>query len=94
MSQKETKKRGLINPNEPVIKKDFNQEKNHAKKDLVKLISNLNKLKKSLSLTDRPKPKSLLSSEISISLLKLDYQLSIINIRNQAQRILDYIHER
>lgn len=94
MSQKETKKRGLINPHEPVIKRYFNQEKNRTKKDLAKLIYNLDKLKKSLSLNKKSKPTFLLSGETSLNLLKLDCQLSIMKIRHQAQNILNYICEK
>lgn len=83
MSQKETTKRGLKNPNEPVIKKD-----------LVKLISDLDKLKKSLSLTKKLKSTSSLSSEIRLNLLKLDCQILIGVIKHQAENILDYICEK
>lgn len=83
MSKKEATKRGLKNPTEPVIKKD-----------LVKLISDLDKLKKKLSFTKKTKSTSSLSDEVSLNFLKLDCRLSIGVIKHRAENILDYICEK
>jgi|GEM_PF-3362363 len=89
MSLKAVKKRGFKNPNEPVTKRDYDKEMDHIKKELIKLIFSLNKLKNSLSLTKELnlKPET---SLVKMG-LKLDYQLSVITIRNQTQDILNYI---
>lgn len=72
-----------------LTRQEFKEEMSHAEKELIKLIFNLNELKKSLSLTKELnlKPET---SLVKMG-LKLDYQLSVITIRNQAQDILNYV---